>query len=263
MSLAVANTIEFYGSADLKEWNFLSAFGTEGQKGGVWECPDLFKLKVGETGEERWVLLVSLNPGGPNGGSGTQYFVGDFDGTAFINENESERILWLDFGADNYAGVSWSDIPSEDGRRIYIGWMSNWNYARLAPTHPWRSAMTMPRELSLKQTEKGIRIVGQPVVELEDLRKEPLILSNHELSETMGVANSINPQQFEAELKFSWDEDLPFMGLRLSNDLGNELLFGYDARSKQYTFDRTKSRKENLGSNFNTEIHNIPHCARY
>lgn len=129
MALAVKDHIEFYGSPDLKQWTKLSEFGnTLGNHGGVWECPDLFPLKD-EAGNTKWVLFVSINPGGPQGGSATQYFIGDFDGRNFIPQDSVER--WIDYGADNYAGVTWSDIPEDDGRRLFIGWMSNWQYANV------------------------------------------------------------------------------------------------------------------------------------
>jgi fructan beta-fructosidase len=147
MALAVQDHIEFYGSPDLKEWNKLSEFGNElGNHNGVWECPDLFPL-TDSNGSTRWVLFVSIGNGGPQGGSATQYFIGNFNGTSFSSQDSVTR--WIDYGADNYAGVTWSDIPKEDGRRLFIGWMSNWQYARLVPTKSWRSAMTLPREVVL------------------------------------------------------------------------------------------------------------------
>ena len=149
MSLAVKDHISFYSSKDLKSWKLESDFGEKaGAHGGVWECPDLFPLKD-QNGNEKWVLLVSINPNGPQGGSATQYFVGDFDGKTFTPNHD--KIKWIDYGADNYAGVTFSDIPAEDGRRLFIGWMSNWQYAQVVPTYTWRSAMTIPRELTLKK----------------------------------------------------------------------------------------------------------------
>ena len=157
MSLAVGNYVNFYSSPDLKKWEFESEFGSgEGAHGGVWECPDLFPLRINGENTQKWVLLVSMNPGGPNGGSATQYFVGDFNGHKFTNE--LKQIRWIDYGKDNYAGVTWSDIPDEDGRRIFIGWMNNWQYAQTVPTNPWRSSQTIPRELELKTYSEGIWI---------------------------------------------------------------------------------------------------------
>ena len=146
MTLAVKDKISFYSAPNLIDWNHESDFNPDwAAYGGVWECPDLFKLKT-PNGDERWVLLVSINPGGPNGGSATQYFIGDFDGKNFIVEDN--QVKWLDYGADNYAGVTWANIPKEDGRRLFIGWMSNWLYAN-STYRSWRSANTLPRSLEI------------------------------------------------------------------------------------------------------------------
>ncbi len=171
MILAVNDRVHLYSSPNLLDWTFLSEFGQGiGAHGGVWECPDLFRIKVRGTNEMKWVMLVSINPGGPNGGSATQYFVGNFDGTNFIKENK--EIQWVDWGRDNYAGVTWSNVPESDGRRLFLGWMSNWQYANVVPTHVWRSAMTVPRELALMHTGDGYLLVSNPVRELESLRTE-------------------------------------------------------------------------------------------
>jgi fructan beta-fructosidase len=164
MALAVKDHIEFYGSRDLKVWNKLSEFGREiGNHNGVWECPDLFQLKD-SGGNTRWILFVSIGNGGPQGGSATQYFIGDFNGKNFSAQDTITR--WIDYGADNYAGVTWSDIPESDGRRLFIGWMSNWQYARLVPTVSWRSAMTLPREINLVKQLNDYELKFKPVKEL-------------------------------------------------------------------------------------------------
>src|SRR5690606_20886318 len=106
--------------------------------------------------------------GSPNGGSGTQYFIGNFDGQTFTSEHEPSTERFIDYGRDNYAGVTWGNAP--DGRTIFLGWMSNWNYAQVVPTETWRSAMTLPRDLSLHNTSAGIRLVSTPSKETEQLR---------------------------------------------------------------------------------------------
>ena len=136
---------EFYGSTDLKNWTHLSTFfvALPGRPSLQWECPDLISFDY--KGKKKYVLLVSVNPGGPILGSGTMYFVGDFDGTTFTAD-PLDYPLWFDYGMDNYAGVTWSNTPN---RHILIGWMNNWQYAGDVPCSPWRSAMTLPRELKL------------------------------------------------------------------------------------------------------------------
>jgi len=169
MVVTVGQQARFYALPDLREWRATGEFGVgHGSQGGVWECPDLFPLPTeGSDRAERWVLLVSLN--GP-AGSSMEYFVGDFDGETFTSADPAGTILPFDWGRDYYAAISWSDVPSEDGRRLTIGWMSNWRYACEMPTAPWRGALTLPRALVLRQTPAGPRIVQRPIAELRSLR---------------------------------------------------------------------------------------------
>ena len=140
MTLATRDRVTFYSSNDLKHWNKESEFGqSAGAHGGVWECPDLFPLKY--KGETVWILIVNVNPGGPNKGSATQYFTGNFDGNKF-NSNSSQ-VKWIDYGPDEYAGVTWNNTGN---RRIFLGWMSNWLYANQVPTVKCRNSMSIPRK---------------------------------------------------------------------------------------------------------------------
>ncbi len=147
--------VEFYGSTNLTNWNHLSTFVVDltGRPNFQWECPDLIQFG------NKWVLLVSVNPGGPIMGSGMMYFVGDFDGKEF-KADALDYPLWLDYGMDCYAGVTWSNTGD---RKIMIGWMNNWTYAGAVPCSPWRSAMTLPRELKLTQFD-GKPLLCCPVV---------------------------------------------------------------------------------------------------
>lgn len=162
-------SIDFWGSDNLKTWKKLSEFRIDNNRCniGQWECPDLIKLPYKDG--EKYVLIVSTNPGGPVGGSGTMYFVGDFDGTKFTAQ-PLDYPLWLDGGADNYAGVTWSN--AYEGRSIYIGWMNNWNYAGAVPCNPWRSAMTLPRELQLTELNGAPVVTSKVVDEIESIAGE-------------------------------------------------------------------------------------------
>ncbi|MCQ2228816.1 MAG: glycoside hydrolase family 32 protein [Bacteroidales bacterium] len=157
--------IDFYASNDLKSWHFLSSFNTPEYvrcNKGQWECPDLIKLG------DKWVLIVSTNPGGPVSGSGTMYFIGDFDGEQFVAD-PSEYPMWLDYGMDNYAGVTWSNTGD---RKVLIGWMNNWNYAGDVPCDPWRSAMTLPRELSLTNIDGNNYLCSKVVGEIDAIASD-------------------------------------------------------------------------------------------
>ncbi|PYZ99231.1 hypothetical protein CR205_10420 [Alteribacter lacisalsi] len=186
MVLAAGQEILFYTSPDLKEWVFASRFGEgHGAHGGVWECPDLFELPVenGAEGDTRWVLQVDIGDGAASGGSGGQYFIGSFDGQTFVNEGAPEEIRWVDYGKDFYATQSFSDIPESDGRRIWMAWMSNWQYANEVPTSPWRSAMTLPREVAIRKESDGqMKLVQYPVRELKQLAGESFAAGSYVLS---------------------------------------------------------------------------------
>ncbi|MFM2144331.1 MAG: hypothetical protein RI899_119 [Actinomycetota bacterium] len=153
--------ISFYSSNDLINWKHLSNFGPAAASGGVWECPDLFPLEI--EGEEVWVLIVSLNPGGLYG-SGTQYFIGDFNGTTFVPRYSTNEPRWLDYGKDNYAGVTFSNEPQ--GRRILIAWMSNWEDVKNHPKTSWTTQMTIPRQLGLDNYENEIVLTQKPMCDV-------------------------------------------------------------------------------------------------
>ena len=164
--------IGIYSSADLLTWRHESDFGPAGAIDGAWECPDLFELPlVDDPSKTRWILIVSLNPGGPHGGSGTQYFIGDFDGQRFVPDSFDAQ--WADFGTENYAGVTFNDEP--EGRRILIGWMNTWQSARRPVVTPWNGMMTLPRELHLARDSRGLRLSMTPVAEVEARRGEAIM----------------------------------------------------------------------------------------
>lgn len=167
--------IAFFTSSDLKSWEHLSDFGPLGATGGVWECPDLISLST-PSGKEKWVLLVSLNPGGVTGGSGTQYFIGDWDGKTFSTDQSAT--LWIDYGRDNYAGVTFNHTP--DNRRIFLGWMSNWDYASKLPSPIWRTSMTAPRELALLEVGKEILLTAEPISEIKFTHDDTFTISASE-----------------------------------------------------------------------------------
>lgn len=236
MSLAVGSKIEFYRSPDLKEWNLTGSFGEkEGSHGGVWECPDLFPITVSNTGLTKWVLIVSIGSGGPNGGSATQYFVGDFDGNNFTNDNPASTVLWIDEGCDNYAGVTWNNAPQS--RRLFLGWMSNWQYAQVVPSKIWRSAMTLPRELSALQTTDGLYLTSKPVKQLESLRRNKEIISAKSIITSSTLLKEV---VLEFDIKKNTATEA---GLLLSNNLNEELKIGFDNISGRFFVDRTKAGK--------------------
>ncbi len=245
--LAARDRVKFYSSPDLIDWTYRSDFGaTYGEHGGVWECPDLFPLSVQGGGGEKWVLLLSINSGAPNGGSGTQYFVGDFDGTTFtLDPGFREAVtggvgVWLDYGRDNYAGVTFSDIPSADGRRLFLGWMSNWTYAQVVPTSPWRSAMTLPRSLGLHASAAGLRVFSEPARELAGLRTSTRVVSPSDTVIFHKRAGKNEEVLAEIDVRFLLTADAvdTEFGIELENVVGERYRIGYDALAQTFYSDR-------------------------
>jgi fructan beta-fructosidase len=229
MTLATKDRVTFYSSPNLKNWTKTGEFGkAEGAHGGVWECPDLFQLKLND--KNYWVLLVSINPGGPNGGSATQYFIGDFNGKTFTPADNKTK--WIDFGPDDYAGVTWDNTGK---RKIFIGWMSNWLYANQVPTRKWRNAMTIPRELSLKQINGEIFLSSNPVKELDIIKLKAVTTDASEL-----FKNRVKSLPKQYIITFNTDKVIDYSVI-LSNSIGEKLVIGYHKKDNTYFIDRTKS----------------------
>ena len=262
MSLAAGDKIMFYESKNLKDWNLLSEFGQGiGGHGGVWECPDLFKLPVIGTNESKWVLFVSINPGGPNGGSATQYFIGDFDGTTFTMDKQFETALnekhdyWIDFGRDNYAGVTWSNATRKNGGKLMLGWMSNWDYAQKVPTENWRSAMTIAREVQLQKNENGYRLISNPVKELANYRGRKYKKENIVIKDDTKIIDAESIDLAKTEIQFNISNLLETKyTFKLSNHSGEELLFGYDNIKKEFFINRKNSGNTSFSEKFANKI---------
>ena len=242
MTLATKDRITFYSSPDLKSWNKESEFGAQlGAHGGVWECPDLFTLT--DNGKTVWVLTVSLNPGAPNGGSGTQYFLGIFDGKNFTTIQKNTK--WIDYGPDNYAGVTWSNTGE---RKIFLGWMSNWLYATQVPTIKWRSAMTLPRTLKLQHVDNDIYIASTPVPELTGISLKPFTLNNVSVKKDFDLSTVVKNITFPCRLNLSFaTQDF---AIKIFNKTGEEFLIGFDKNANNYFIDRTTSGNTNFNAAF-------------
>ena len=254
MALATSQTISFYGSKNMKEWNKLSEFGEGiGDHGGVWECPDLFPLKY--NGQDKWVLLVSINPGGPNGGSATQYFIGDFDGQNFKPDMSVPYPIWIDYGRDNYAGVTWSNIPDSDGRRLFIGWMSNWDYANFVPTLNFRSASTLPRELKIGNNGKNLVLRNVPAKEVENLRAEnPVAIKNIAVDKSYSIDKLLDNNNGAYEIVMTIKpQSATNVSFALENSKNESISFKFDIASETLSVDRSKSGVVNFTDNFGSE----------
>lgn len=239
MMLAVGQHMEIYSSANLKEWKKESEFGAmQGAHGGVWECPDLVEIPVEGTREKKWVLICNLNPGGPFGGSAAQYFVGSFDGKKFVNESPTQT-KWMDWGKDNYATVTWNNAP--DGRCIALGWMSNWQYANNVPTHQYRSANTLARDLSLYRLGTELYLKSTPSKETKKARGEKVSISSFKVSGKHEVTLFNDGQgAYEIEMVIQ-NAGASKIGLALLNEKGEKVDMYYDLNRKQFVMDRSES----------------------
>lgn len=243
---ALDHEMLIFSSPDMKSWTLQSSFGKGlGAQGGVWECPDLFELPVAGTDEKKWVLLCNINPDGPFGGSGTQYFVGDFDGKTFRADTDAAGNVatkWLDYGKDHYATVTWSDAP--DGRRVALGWMSNWQYAADVPTMQFRSANTLPREMGLFRAPDGdVYASSAPSPELEALRGT-LVVKMKKASVGKKARSFALPSENGGICEILMDIEASkakTVNIGLSNSQGEKVVMQYDPAAATLSFDRTQS----------------------
>ena len=230
MILAAGQQMNIYSSDNLKDWKFESSFGAEyGSHGGVWECPDLMKMKVRGTDKEKWMLVCNINPGGPSGGSATQYFVGDFDGHKFTCESKPEVTKWMDYGKDHYATVTFDNAPN--GRHVALAWMSNWQYANQVPTLQYRSANSIPRDLGLFEYKGNTYCSVTPSEEITAARsKKP----SKSLSEACEMVVNLKGDAT----------------ITLSNSKGEKVVMTYNAKDETFSMDRTLSGKTDFSSDF-------------
>ncbi len=240
MLLAVGQHMEIYSSINLKEWQKESEFGHNyGNHGGVWECPDLVQLPIEGTTDKRWVLICNINPGGPAGGSATQYFVGDFDGKTFTCESAPTVTKWMDYGKDHYAAVTWSNAPQN--RTVAIAWMSNWQYANVVPTKQFRSANSLPRDLSLfaYEGEHYLQSLPSPEV-LHAFSGKAVSMKQIAKSKTATYRADITLHNRNTKKVY----------LTFANTQGEQIILTYDFEAQTCAFDRTKSGKVDFHTDF-------------
>ena len=241
---ALDHEMLIFTAPDLKSWTLQSSFGKGlGAQDGVWECPDLFELPVTGTQEKKWVLICNINPGGPFGGSATQYFTGSFDGKTFKVDTDASGNVptkWLDYGKDHYATVSWSDTP---GRRTVIGWMSNWQYAAEVPTLQFRSANTLPREMGVFKVDDQYYVSSKPSPELDALRGK--ITHNAKRIQVGKRAHTVSlPQENDGICEILMNVDAKRskqLKMTLANKAQEKVTIIYDVEKETISFDRTQS----------------------
>lgn len=252
VSVATSYKVQFWGSDDLKSWELLSEFGPAGaSEVPNWECPELFELPVeNRPGESRWVLQIDIGANGPVGGSAGQYFVGHFDGTRFVNENPPETTLWVDYGADFYAAQSFTGVP---GRRVWLAWMNDWRYANDIPTYPWRGAMTLPREVGLRETPAGIRLFQRPAAEIDRAfattlasLEDAVVTPKSDPLDGMGIRADVARVRVTFEVPDRHDR----FGVRVFEGVQEHTTVGYDLRLRELFVDRRNSGEVDFHEGF-------------
>jgi levanase/fructan beta-fructosidase len=238
-----------YTSDNLKDWKLASEFGPYNAQGGIWECPGLFKLPVDGGKSTKWVIVSGLNPGGPPGtvGSGTQYFVGEFDGTTFTPDTDSvypgnATANWMDWGPDFYASAGFNGLSADS--YTHIAWMNNWQYGPNIPTSPWRSAMSIPRHLSLKTIGNKATLIQKPQEAWSSIiSKHPTYSHTYSSVREGSVYVGANKETIKIDLSFSATSKASqfAIAVRASADSTEQTLIGYDFVNKQVFLDRTKS----------------------
>jgi fructan beta-fructosidase len=240
--------VQFYRSANLIDWKLSGQFGDIGDVGKIWECPDLYELPIeGENGKTAWVLSLSgSHPQGPEF-VGMQYFVGDFNGETFsvsrysnwVSNDAVLRPLYVDYGKDFYAGIVFNNTP-KGSSTVMIGWGNNWTYGNRIPTNPWRGAMSIPRELSLKKAHESLRLVQRPVSSITSLRRGEPVDVARPLSKSIELMIEFDPSESEES------------GVRLFAGTADEITIGYDTKKKELFVDRSKPTSTNGIGDFNS-----------
>ncbi|MFJ4208775.1 glycoside hydrolase family 32 protein [Paenarthrobacter sp. NPDC089675] len=266
--VADAQVVKLFKSTDLLHWEFLSDFSGVGAQGGLWEVPELLEMKVEDSTAKKWVMLLSINPGGIAGGSGMQYFVGEFDGTRFVAEQAAApdaplaESQWLDHGADYYAANSISGAPG--GKPVLLGWMGNWDYAQDVPTTPWRGSMAIPRELTLVRGEKryelrsGIAAAALDVLDAGEERNKNLTVESR--MEGLGAGFEGRGQLIELEMTLGSAREAGIV-LRHSADSKDGLRISYDKESSNLKVDRSAVGTSNFSEKF-SPYHQVAVPAR-
>jgi len=262
MIVAAGNRAEIWTSENLKAWTLASAFGVDqGVSECIWECPDLFELPIeNEPGQSRWVLAGSpiLPAGYPLQSTRMWYFVGSFDGTTFRSETPADEPMWSDYGRDNYAAVTWSNEP--DGRSLWIGWMSDWDWTFQVPTQGWRSAMTLPRELTLRRSLNSLQLIQRPVRELESVRKSILELNDVSLAPGENPFNGTEGVSLDISLVVELG-DATETGIHVRTGSGEQTTIGYEMAIGKLFIDRTHSGQTSFHPRF-SERHGPSLAAR-
>ena len=236
VSLPQEHKISFYHSQDLKHWSHDSDFGPAGEVGGVWECPTLVKVPLASKRGSMWALKVGLNPGAPQGGSGEQYFLGEFDGREFRTSDKRGAHGWTNYGKDDYCAISFNGIPTGDPP-VLLGWMDNWEYADQLPTSPWRGQMSLPRKLTVVEDQDGLALAQEPIV-------SPLRMAAVALKHSASMASDLTIGDLSAPYELDLEPPSPdakSFGVKIYSDDQHWTEVAFNLDTHEFYIDRTRS----------------------
>jgi len=248
MLLAAGRAVLIYTSPNLLDWKQTDRFTSSSDDGSIWETPDLFQLLVEGTNESLWVLTLGINAGTLSDQTGTRYIIGQFDGERFIPDPKPATPLWADYGPDFYASQTWNNEPHR--RRICIAWMNNWRYAANIPASDWRGTMTIPRQLTLVQTDAGIRLAQNPIPEMNSLRGKSFHLEKKTIHAGENPLDDIRGPSLEiiAEIGIT-SETAPF-GFHFRKGKDEQTTITCDPQKDEIQVDRFRSGQVGFDEKF-------------
>lgn len=244
VSIADEGWLRFFASPDLKQWTPVGEVHLDLPDCRIWECPDLIELPIeGDPSRSAWLLKFDVFQGHPGGGSGALAVMGDFDGSCFV---ATQPPRWIDGGKDFYAAIAFAAMPPGDSRKVWLGWMNDHRYAKYTPTSPWRGAMTLPRELTLRPDTSGeLQLVQRPVAELAGLRGPAITRPGLDLPagevELFAPGELPPAHEFVIELEVLDGAVLPSWSLKLRADAHEATRVGVDAARREVWIDRSAS----------------------
>ncbi|MEL1253588.1 glycoside hydrolase family 32 protein [Flavobacterium sp. DGU38] len=246
VSLSQEKKVQFYSSKDLKKWDLMSEFGPAGVTAGIWECPDLFQLDYNN--ESVWVLGVNLGTHSIAGGSGLQYFLGDFDGKAFkVNPSlTKEPLNFIEYGKDFYAAVVWEGTPDQTKERKWLGWMNNWEYADKVPYYGWRGSMSVPRTLRLQKQDGYFYLKQEPVKEIDNYKKKSVEKNAIGIQDANALFSGFiksDSLSFSTSFVISPSEIHDFLKFNIKGKGSSVINFTYDKAANELVLVRAKSSK--------------------
>ena len=250
VSLADQHQIAFYYSANLFDWESAGVFGPLGDTQAVWECPDLFPLRIADTSTRKWILTLSAG-GAATETLGMQYFIGEFDGEVFTAD-PLPYPLYLDQGRDFYAGITFEGLQNEH-QRIMLAWLNSHHYAKDLPTAPWRGCLSLPRVLQLVAlNDDELRLQQSPWPGLQQLHSGTYNVIAKHLSITSEPTH-FRLQGLNSCLQLAVQiPDTQQLSIYLHTATKEYTLLSYNPAQNTFSIDRTQSGLKDFNAQFPT-----------